>query len=165
MKLDKKDQIEYLPNKIKHETAGGFVFFEEPQTHELFVALLCKNGRYVIPKGHLKKGEKPEAAAIREIQEELTLKEKMQTVSFLGINNYTFMLGDNKTPHSKNVHLFVFSLNKKAALEPNREEGFESAKWFSFKKAVDKISFDKENLIKAQGCFYKKSNGFSNLSN
>ena len=51
MQFDENDQIEYLPNSIKHKSAGGFVFFENKQTHELFVALLrTTNNYYVIPK-------------------------------------------------------------------------------------------------------------------
>lgn len=156
MKFDKNDQIKYLSNNIiKHESAGGFVFFEDPMTHELFVALLRKtDGYYVIPKGHLQKGEAPKTAAIREINEELLLKDHVEVISFLGVDNYTFTLDDSGTIHNKNVHLYVFRVDKKANIKPLENEGFEAAEWLPFETAIGKISFDKENLLKARQSFY-----------
>lgn len=154
MQFNESDQIEYTPEGIKHESAGGFVFFENEQTHELFVALLRKaDGRYLIPKGHIKKGEKPRAAAVREIKEELSLKEDPKIVSFLKTDSYTFTLDDNTT-HYKNVRLYVFEVDKKIEIKPSIEEGFEAAEWFPFAEAVEKVSFDKENLLRARQCFY-----------
>ncbi|MBI2631315.1 glycosyltransferase [Candidatus Nomurabacteria bacterium] len=151
----KNDQIKYLPGSIKHESAGGFVFFEDPTTHELFVALLKKNdGNYVIPKGHLKIGESPKVAAIREIREELLLREPLEIIAFLGIDNYTFTLTGNKNIHDKDVHLYVLRVNQKAKIKPQKEENFDTAEWLSFDTAIKKISFDKENLLKARQVFY-----------
>lgn len=155
MKFDENDQIECLSNNVKHESAGGFVFFEDPTTHELFVALLRKtDGHYVIPKGHLQKGEIPKLAAIREINEELLLKDHLETISFIGIDSYTFTLDDSGTIHNKNVHLYVFRVDKKANIKPLENEGFEAAEWLPFETAIKKISFDKGNLLKAMQSFY-----------
>lgn len=155
MKFDKNDQIKYSPNGIEHESAGGFVFFEDDKTHELFVALLRKSdGHYLIPKGHIRKGEEIKDAAVREVMEELILKETPEIISFLKIDSYTFTLGDSDVTHHKNVHLYVFWLNKKADISPQIDEGFEAAGWIPFEKAVEKISFDRENLLKARQCFY-----------
>lgn len=155
MQFDENDQIEYLPAGIKHESAGGFVFFEDDETHKLFVALLRKtDGHYLIPKGHIKKGEKAQDAAIREVKEELTLKETPEVISFLKIDSYTFTLDNSDIPHYKNVHLYVFRFNKRVEISPNINEGFEAAEWIPFEEAVEKISFDKENLLRARQNFY-----------
>jgi len=155
MQFDENDQIEYSSTGIKHESAGGFVFFEDSKTHELFVALLRKtDGHYLIPKGHIRKSEEAQDAAIREVKEELTLKETLETVSFLKIDSYTFTLDDSDTTHYKNVHLYVFRLNEKVEIKPNTDEGFEAAEWIPFEEAVEKISFDKENLLRSRQCFY-----------
>ena len=147
--MDENDQIEYSAEGIKHESAGGFVFFEDSRTHELFVALLRKaDGHYLIPKGHIRKGEEPQNAAIREIKEELSIRETPEIISFLGIDNYTFTLDDSDITHYKNVHLYVFRLEKRLEIKPRIDEGFEAAEWLTFEEAVEKISFDKENLLK-----------------
>ncbi len=155
MQFNENDQIKYSPEGIKHESAGGFVFFEDEQTHKLFVALLRKtDGHWLIPKGHIKKNEKPEDGAIREVKEELFLKETPEVVAFLGVDSYTFTLDDSNDTHYKNVHLYVFRLNKKAEIAPKINEGFEAAEWIPFEEAVEKISFDKENLLRARQNFY-----------
>lgn len=155
MKFDQDDQVEYSPNGIKHESAGGFVFFEDDKTHELFVALLRKpDGHYLIPKGHIKKGEEAKEAAVREVREELNLKETPEIVSFLRIDSYTFTLDNSDTSHYKNVHLYVFRFNKRVEIKPQIDEGFEAAEWIPFEEAVEKISFDRENLLRARQCFY-----------
>lgn len=155
MRFDENDQIEYSPKGIKHESAGGFVFFEDDRTHELFVALLRKaDGHYLIPKGHIRKNEAPENAAIREIKEELSLKETPEIIFFLGIDSYTFNLDDSGITHHKNVHLYAFRLNKKVEIQPNIDEGFEAAEWINFEEAMKKISFDREILLKARQRFY-----------
>lgn len=166
MQFDENDQIEYSSEGIKHESAGGFVFFENSQTHELFVALLCKpDGHYLLPKGHIRKGEEPRDAAIREAREELSLKEIPEIISFLKIDSYSFTLDDSDVTHYKNVHLYVFRLNKKLEIKPQVNEGFETAEWLPFEEAVEKISFDRENLLRARQYFYynKPVNAYDNL--
>lgn len=166
MQFDKNDQIEYSSIGIKHESAGGFVFFEDSKTHKLFVALLRKkNGHYLIPKGHIKKGEEVQDAATREIKEELNLKEIPEIISFLRINSYTFTLDGDGETHYKNVHLYVFRLNEKVDIRPNFNEGFDAAEWIPFEEALEKISFDKENLLRARQYFYynKKVKTYKNL--
>ena len=155
MRFEENDQIEYSTKGIKHESAGGFVFFEDEKTHELFVALLRKSdGHYLIPKGHIRKNEKPQDAAIREVKEELSLRETPEIISFLRIDSYLFTLNDSDVTHYKNVHLYVFRLNKKLEINPQIDEGFDAAEWLSFEEAVEKISFDRENLLKARQSFY-----------
>jgi len=155
MQFNDNDQIKYSPEGIKHESAGGFVFFEDEQSHELSVALLRKaDGYCLIPKGHIKKNEEPKNAAIREVKEELSLRETPEVVAFLRIDSYSFTLGDSNDTHYKNVHLYVFRLDKKAEIAPEIDEGFKATEWIPFEEAVEKISFDRENLLRARQCFY-----------
>lgn len=155
MQFDENDQIEYSSKGIQHESAGGFVFSEDDRTHKLFVVLLRKiDGHYLIPKGHIRKGEEPKDAAIREVKEELSLRETPETISFLRIDSYSFTLNDSDVTHYKNVHLYVFWLNRKLEINPKIDEGFEAAEWLPFEEAVEKISFDRENLLRARQHFY-----------
>jgi 8-oxo-dGTP pyrophosphatase MutT (NUDIX family)/glycosyltransferase involved in cell wall biosynthesis len=166
MQFKENDQIGYSAEGIKHESAGGFVFFEDSRTHKLFVALLRKpDGHWLIPKGHIRKSEEPQDAAIREVKEELSLKETPETISFLRIDNYSFTLDESDVTHYKNVHLYVFRLNRKLEIKPQIKEGFEAAEWLPFEEAVEKISFDRENLLGARQSFYynKSVNIYENL--
>jgi len=166
MQFNEDDKIEYSSEGIKHESAGGFVFFEDGRTHKLFVALLRKpDGHWLIPKGHIRKREEPQDAAIREVKEELSLKEAPETVSFLRIDSYSFTLDESDVIHYKNVHLYVFRLNRRLEIKPQIEEGFEAAEWLPFEEAVEKISFDRENLLRSRQSFYynKSVNIYKNL--
>lgn len=138
-----------------HESAGGFLFFQKSYSQRLFVALLkTLKGEYVIPKGHLKKRESPEDAALREVKEELLLKKNPQVVSKLGTKSYTFTRAGDKLPNRKKVHLYVFRSFNKEEISPLKSEGFVAAKWFLFQDALKKITFDRENPIKAKKLLY-----------
>ncbi len=155
MKFSQSDKIEFQNDKVIHESAGGFVFYESPINHILYVALLKKSdGKFFIPKGHLRKNEKPEEAAIREVMEELNLSEYPEIRTKIGIDNYNFTLPDDKRIHYKNVHLYVFNLAQKSTIKPLEKEDFIDAKWLEFKEALKVISFDRDNLLKARQLFY-----------
>lgn len=151
------DKIKFFKNKVIHESAGGFVFFESFSTHKLYVALLQKlDGKYYIPKGHILKGEKPEKAAIREVKEELGVKENPEIIAKISTDSYRFSLKSDNRLHYKKVHLYVFRLKQKVILKPLKKENFVKADWFEFDEALEKITFDKENLLKAKKLFYLK---------
>ncbi|MEK7498196.1 MAG: NUDIX domain-containing protein, partial [Patescibacteria group bacterium] len=72
MNNKKKDRIFVEGNVVKHESAGGFLFFND-QKDGLMVAIIKKiDDTFYMPKGHIKEGETPEQAATREIMEELS---------------------------------------------------------------------------------------------
>lgn len=166
MPLNKTDQITETKTGIEHQSAGGFVFFEDPKTHELYVPVLKqKSGEIVIPKGHLKKKEKPADAGLREVTEELTLNKKPKIVSFIGKSNYSFKLDDDKV-HHKTANLYVYSVDNKESIRPIRGENFKSARWMPFYKAVDGLTYDKDWLLAARQKFYfkKKYEKYRNIT-
>lgn len=155
MEFSKSDQIEFFDDRVNHQSAGGFVFYESKDSHILYVALLQKpDGKFYIPKGHILIDEKPEQAAIREVREELTLDKNPEIIGKIGIDRYTFTLPDDKRIHYKNVHLYFFGLSQKEDIKPLEREDFIKAEWIEFNEALEKMAFDKENLLKARQCFY-----------
>ena len=124
---------------VNHTSAGGFLFFNDnKKTH---VALL-KNmeKKWLIPKGHLEKGEKLEDAAIREIKEELGIK-KLKLIEKIGTMQYNFYTPKSKIKNHKIVHLFDFETDKKVKLKLNKKDGLE-VKWFALSDALKRISFN-----------------------
>lgn len=149
--------IEYFENRVRHHSAGGFVFYQSPLDGTLFVALVQKStGEYLIPKGHIEQGETPEIAAVREIREELTLVETPRLIAKVGISTYSFSRPGDRRPHEKEVHLFVFSLPDRATISPQAEENFVSARWVEFGEALDIITFERRNLVRARQRFERK---------
>ncbi len=157
MQFQSDDKIERTGNGAYHQSAGGFVFYEEPASHRLYVALIRPESetRFFIPKGHIKAvGETPEQAAVREVREELSLKAQPDVIAGIGVDKYSFTLDDSGTVHYKEVFLFVFNLKDKAAIKPLRAENIVEAAWLEFYEAAGKIAYDKENLLKARQFYY-----------
>jgi ADP-ribose pyrophosphatase YjhB (NUDIX family) len=153
------DQIIVRGKGLYHKSAGGFVFFEEQSSGRLFVALIkLENEKGLfIPKGHLKINEDPRTAALREISEELTLQKPPTFISELGIDHYSFIGSDGVTKNFKEVSLFVFSLDAKEMIEAPKSEMIKESLWVEFNEAYEKLTYDKENLIKARDLFYSSS--------
>ncbi len=155
MKFDSTDKIEFKNNQVVHRSAGGFLFFEEKNTYKLYVAILKKDdGKYLIPKGHIKKNENKKQAAERELKEELCINNNLIEISEIDVDSYEFNMPNDNKIHVKYVDLFVFYTEKKLEIKPLTSEGFIKAEWLEFYDAFDKLSFDKENLLKARHLFY-----------
>jgi len=158
------DNIKQIGEHVYHKSAGGFVFYEEPRTHELFVALIRpqKEDGLFVPKGHIKTSEKPIEAAKREICEELSICQQLDLVSELGVEKYSFTMDDSGILHHKEVFLYVFSCSEKFSVKARSEENIEEAGWFSFYDGLRKMTYDRDSLLKARQLFYfnKKNKRF-----
>lgn len=150
MNFDSQDKIDFSEKVIKHESAGGFVLYEDPKDHALFVALLKRDDGCYTPKCHIRKGESDLGAAKREIREELNLKARFDFVTKIGTNSYFFTLDDKE--HQKNVHMYLFSASYKHKI--NHSRGRVSAEWLNFDSAAKEIKFDREYLLKARQLYY-----------
>ena len=148
MNNKKRDKIKVGRNAVYHESAGGYVFCEE--NGKLFVALLKnKDGKYFIPKGHLKLGESPEKAALREIKEELCLDISPFKIAKVGFIEYAFNKNNDNKSHFKKLHHYVFELDKKLDIKPLQDEDCIEARWFEAKDAIQKLEYEKDTLREA----------------
>ena len=153
------DKIKIKKNKVFHESAGGYVFFNDFRRNNLYIAVLKKkDGKFYIPKGRIKKGENPKEASLREIKEELGIKTKLEEIGKVGINKYSFFIGNNKKENKKKVHLYAYFSKEKIKIKPLRREDFIKAEWMVISRAKKKISFDKTSLQEAISIF-KSSKG------
>lgn len=150
MKFKKGDKIEKKGEVVKHESAGGFLFYDSKK-EGLLVALLKKiDDEYYMPKGHLHENETPEKAANREVVEELCLKSEPKLLGKVCTDNYSFTLPNDTRQHFKIVHIYVFCADEKLEIAPLEDENFEVAKWVSIDKAMKILVFDGKNLRKAE---------------
>ncbi|RMG79202.1 MAG: NUDIX domain-containing protein [Bacteroidetes bacterium] len=114
----------FLKNFRFVEAAGGVVTFKDE------VLLIFRNGKWDLPKGKIDKGESPEEAAIREIEEEcglksLNIEDKItETFHVYEIKQELFL---------KKTHWFKVSVKEKQETVPQVEEGIEKAVWVSKK--------------------------------
>jgi len=139
-----------------HVSAGGYIFYKDDQTGEDFVLLIENaNGEFWIPKGHIEEGEDHVAAAFREIEEEVGIKEeKLTHIGLSHVHSYTFT-DDQGRESTKEVYVNVFQATEKCPIV--LEDGNDSicgGEWFPFAEAVKKIiPYSKKGIIKAERLF------------
>ena len=118
-------------------SAGGVVYRQTAHGPE--VALIKAHGRWSLPKGGIEKGEKPEAAALREIAEETGLPiNQLRLIRRLPDVSYAF--GWHVTVAFKTVSNYLVELRGDAALAPQLSE-VEDVRWFRPQAARRSSSF------------------------
>jgi len=118
-------------------SAGGVVYRQTTQGPE--VALIKADGRWSLPKGGIEKGERPEAAALREIAEETGLPiNQLRLLRRLPDVSYAF--GWHRTVVFKTVTNYLVELIGDAPLAPQFSE-VEDVRWFQPDLARRTISF------------------------
>ena len=115
-----KDKIDESSDIVRHESAGGFLFHQTSEGNLLVALPKKKEGGYRMPKGHIKNGETPNEAALREVIEELSLKIKPKLLKKVLKYDYSFSLPDDKRKQYKEVHVYIFTTDRKLDVAPLR---------------------------------------------
>ena len=129
-----------------HTAAGGVVVASDKRG--MRIALIkSKYGDWVLPKGHVEKGESFEGAAAREITEELGIDGSLCLIHKLQVVRYSFV-GDGGAKQQKAVHYYLFVLKGRCKLQPEKAEGITSARWFGYDTALVKLRYpaDQESV-------------------
>ena len=100
--------------------AGGMVFNDKNEFLVIF-----RNGKWDLPKGHLKKGERPEYGGMREVEEECGVS-KLEIVAPLA---NTFHMYDRNGMVLKKTFWYLMRSNANDKLIPQTEEGIELVEW------------------------------------
>ena len=126
--------VRKTPEATYHLSAGGVVVSALAPDAE--IALLHRvDGEWTLPKGHLEGDESTREAALREIEEEIGLRD-LEIISDLGTTRYTFQKPDDPLPHHKEVafHL-VLSSRGRLPLIPEDNPKFDCARWIPSEEA------------------------------
>jgi ADP-ribose pyrophosphatase YjhB (NUDIX family) len=137
-----------------HISSGGFIFYKDKHTGEIYTLLLRnKKGEWWIPKGHIEPGEDQVSAAFREIEEEVGLnKTQLTYIGLCKLYEFSF-LDDEGQPNTKEIYMNVFAASEKYKPVVEANTSADDADWFKYADALAKISFSKEELIKAEKMF------------
>lgn len=141
-----------------HISSGGFVFYEDSITKEIYVALLKdKNKNWWIPKGHVEEWESQVEAAFREIEEEMGIKkEELEFIDFCYKDSYSYE--ENGGINTKEVYINIFSTKEKFKLSTDEnDENLVEVKWYKFDEALEIIAFNKNELILSKKIFLEKA--------
>ncbi|MFH1045648.1 MAG: NUDIX domain-containing protein [Candidatus Omnitrophota bacterium] len=127
-------------------SAGGIIF---RKTGKEINVLLIKDlyGHWTWPKGHIEPGEQSQDATLREVREEVGLK-NVAILCRIGRTNYFFQLKGELI--FKTVFFFVLEADAKEKLTIQKSE-IAAAQWFNLDAAVKNVDYKgaKEMLKKA----------------
>jgi 8-oxo-dGTP pyrophosphatase MutT (NUDIX family) len=124
-------------SRAKQETSAGGVVFRMAQGEPLFLLIRDSYDNWGFPKGHLEPGERPEAAAAREVLEETGLPELAVRGEIETIDWYFRFRG--RLIH-KVCHFFLMETSHETT-SPQRAEGITACRWVPYDEAIDAVSY------------------------
>jgi 8-oxo-dGTP diphosphatase len=139
--------------------AAGGVVFRKKRRNEIAVVQLRKYPQWVLPKGKLKRNEKPRTAAKREVVEEtghtVTVQEFLGTIAY------------ESSGRAKVVQFWRMQVTGGAVQDPASD--IREVRWLSVKKALLTLSLPREQIFLrhalAPGARKKRRSGRQRWSN
>ena len=109
------------------KAAGGAVINKKEE-----VLMIHRHGRWDLPKGKKKRGERNKETALREVKEEtgvnnLRIKKKLAVTYHFYRRNRRLII--------KKTHWYLMKGKRKDELNPALDEGIQKVKWIPFEKA------------------------------
>ncbi|PIT90197.1 MAG: transcription antitermination factor NusB [Candidatus Komeilibacteria bacterium CG10_big_fil_rev_8_21_14_0_10_41_13] len=133
-----KEKVEFDQEPAREFSAGGVVFKKTGDDYK-FALILDAYDKWTFPKGHIEEKEEQEQAALREVKEEIGIKEA-KSHGYLG--NIDIRVNDpNKRPTPKTIHYYLIETSDDQLVVPNVTE-VKDVKWFSKEEALVTISYE-----------------------
>jgi 8-oxo-dGTP pyrophosphatase MutT (NUDIX family) len=121
----------------RRETSAGGVVFRFELGQPVYLLIRDSYQNWGFPKGHLESGEQPEAAAVREVEEETGLSGLAVRGSLGPVDWYFRFRG--QLIH-KICHFFLME-SPASETSPQRAEGITACQWMPYGEAVVTISY------------------------
>ena len=126
---------------MKLEISSGGIIYRKNKGKFEIALVLDSFSRWTFPKGHIEKGEKPEEAGLREVGEEIGIRD-LEIIKLLKKIDYWFKL-EGVLIH-KYVYFFLMEAPPGAKLKFQKEE-LKDARWFTPQNALKNIDYKKDN--------------------
>jgi 8-oxo-dGTP pyrophosphatase MutT (NUDIX family) len=127
----------------REEISAGGVVFRCAGADTLFLVIRDSYENWGFPKGHLKQGEPPEEAAVREVGEETGLG-ALEVRAPLEVIDWYFRFR-GRLIH-KVCHFFLMETTE-SVTKPQRAEGITACRWAAYDEALRLISYENARTV------------------
>lgn len=131
--------------RVRRETSAGGVVFRRDGDRTLVLLIRDGHRNWGFPKGHLERGEAPEAAALREVREETGLS-SLKVVAPVDTIAWTFRFRGKRI--HKTCHFFALA-TAEATTTPQRGEGITACRWVTFEQGARLLTHNNARTILA----------------
>jgi 8-oxo-dGTP pyrophosphatase MutT (NUDIX family) len=114
-------EVDCLFSKHKKITAAGGIVLKDSK-----IAVIFRNEKWDLPKGHVDFGETIEAAALREVKEETGIIAQLSEK--IGCTYHTYVYNNQLV--LKTTHWFEMISINDSLIQPQLEEGITAIEWF-----------------------------------
>ena len=121
------------------EAAGGVVVNSKRE-----ILWILRNGKWDLPKGKVESGEKVEDAAVREVEEECSVR-GINRRALLGITYHTYSY--NSETILKKTYWYAMTCSSEQVLKPQLEEGITKVVWADNKKHLSCVSNTYNSIV------------------
>lgn len=139
-------------------TRAGMVCFNRV-SHVLIVSAMGKTNEWVLPKGHIEKGETSFVTAVREVREEASIESIVVSPTPIGVTDF-WMPGTAGGEHVVTEWWTGVAI-KPAELDPHyNESDLRVVKWVEWKTALEALSYpDQRNMLRRALCLPERDHG------
>ena len=130
---------------LVRRAAGGVVYHTGPAGHE-FLLIRDPYGRWSLPKGHLEQDESEEQAALREVEEETSVRATLGPL----VARITYFFPAKGKTVEKRVSFFLMSASDDT-IAPQIDEGIMAVGWFSAAEALELLDYEQVRQVFMQG--------------
>lgn len=126
-----------MPRDAREETSAGGIVYRLDNGEPRYLLIRDSYKNWGFPKGHLEDGERPEAAAIREVGEETGLRD----LALRGlVDTIDWRFRFRGSPIHKVCHFFLME-SPRSGTSPQRTEGITACRWSTFSEAEKMVSY------------------------